>query len=1118
MTTIHDNYLSTFVSDILPEDFLRKYVGKNPKWGFNSLGYLVYKRTYARLLPDGEITEEWWQTIARCINGAQEIGAKYTSEEAQELFDLMFNLKCTLAGRMLWQLGTSTIKRFGANSLINCFFTRISEYEDFCFLFENLMLGGGVGFSVKKEDIHELPRVKKNVTITHQKTNDADFIVPDSREGWVKLLRKTFKAFLETGESFTYSTILVRGYGEKIKGFGGVASGPGSLIEGIETISKILKSREGKKLRYLVVLDICNIIGKIVVSGNVRRTATIALGDADDFLFLRAKRWDLGNIPNWRAMSNNTIYADSYDYILPSVWEGYNGNGEPYGFFNLPLTQKFGRLGELQKDNCEGLNPCFSGDTLVAVADGRNSVTIRELAETGNDVPVYSVDPNTGEVSIKMGRNPRVTGYNKNIVRVTLDNGSHFDVTPDHKVCLLGGEVKLAKDLQKNDSLFHFRKAPEKISQQNRKQYFMVHTDSINMKNKRLFEHRLISQFFEAEKWKARHDEEQKNGWISGGLVVHRKNYDSFDNRPENLEIMTFSDHCALHASMDTQGEKNGKYSGFSNSDIEKAALDLTRTLGRRFSTKEWENFSKETGVPSSFSEWRRTDWFATPSDLAKWAAIECGFESIVNIDPRVVKTYQKAIQQGYDAKIENGVCLVKRYDEYDGSEFWINYQERERAYASVQNALAHRNGRPNSPVNKKRKAELRNYFENESAQKKKQQLDIYFQLREQNGRVLKKTWEQKCREQNVPIRFGSKTMFSGYKELVSVAETYNHKVVSVELLQEKQTVYNITVDDNHTVGIITSIKNNKYGNKIYDGVYLPNCGETPLADGETCDLSDLFLNNLQSKEETIRAAKLLYKTQKAIAAMPYLHKKTNNIVHKNMRVGLGITGICQSFDKIEWLDEVYRELKKFDKEWSKLNGWPESIRLTLVKPSGTLSLLAGATPGIHPGFSEHYIRRIRMSSDDKLVKVCRDMGYHIEYVKNFDGSEDRSTVVVEFPCELKDTLISKNMSAVTQLELVKQIQTVWADNAISVTVYYRKEELPEIKEWLKNNYDNSIKSVSFLLHSEHGFAQAPYEEITEEQYLSMIKNLKTIDDIFEKDLSGGDLESLECEGACPLK
>lgn len=643
--------IELFSSLELPYSFLKKYINKQPNWGFNGLGYIVYKRTYARKL-ENEQTEEWWQTVARCINGAQEIGAGYTPEEAQRLYDYIFNLKGNFAGRMLWQLGTPLVQRFMANSLLNCWFVAMNSIQSFCFLFENLMLGGGVGFSVRREHIYQLPKVKKGVRIQALQTKDADFIVPDSREGWVKLLKNVLTSFLVTGESFTYSTILVRGYGEPIRGFGGTSSGPQILIEGMENICKIMKNREGKQLRSIDVLDICNIIGSIVVAGNVRRTAQIAIGDSDDYLYLRAKRWDLGNIPNWRAMSNNTIYIDDYSYIQDSVWDGYVGNGEPYGFFNLPLSQTTGRLGEKVSDSCEGLNPC----------------------------------------------------------------------------------------------------------------------------------------------------------------------------------------------------------------------------------------------------------------------------------------------------------------------------------------------------------------------------------------------------------------------------------------------------------------------------------GEITLANYECCNLSELYLPNIETREEMLDIAKLLYKTQKAVAAMKYIHKETEEIVHKNMRLGLGITGVAQALDKLEWCDYVYRELKKFDKEWSKQRGWNKSIKLTTVKPSGTLSLLAGVTPGVHPGYSKYFIRRIRMSSNDSLVKYCRDKGFKTEYVKNFDGSEDRRTIVVEFPCEFpENTIFAKDMKAIDQLNLVKKLQTVWSDNAVSCTVYYRKEELPEIKDWLKNNYESSIKSISFLLHSDHGFQQAPYEEITEDEYRKMKAGLKEIDSVIE--ISDNEIESVECStGICPIK
>jgi hypothetical protein len=113
--------------------------------------------------------------------------------------------------------------------------------------------------------------------------------------------------------------------------------------------------------------------------------------------------------------------------------------------------------------------------------------------------------------------------------------------------------------------------------------------------------------------------------------------------------------------------------------------------------------------------------------------------------------------------------------------------------------------------------------------------------------------------------------------------------------------------------------------------------------------------------------------------------------------------------------------------------------------------------------------------------------------------------------------VFAKDVTAIDQLEYVKRLQTDWSDNSVSCTVYYRKEELPQIKEWLKKNYNDNVKTVSFLLHSDHGFDQAPLEEISKEKYEEMIKDITPITDV---SLQESDLElNIECEGgACPVK
>jgi len=264
----------------------------------------------------------------------------------------------------------------------------------------------------------------------------------------------------------------------------------------------------------------------------------------------------------------------------------------------------------------------------------------------------------------------------------------------------------------------------------------------------------------------------------------------------------------------------------------------------------------------------------------------------------------------------------------------------------------------------------------------------------------------------------------------------------------------------------------------------------------------------------------LLYKTQKQITRMNYPYEKTTKIVQKNARLGQSITGILQCpADKIAWLSPAYEYLEALDKEYSAEHGMPTSVRLTTVQPSGTLSLLPGVTPGIHPAFAQYYIRRVRFGSSDPLVDACRKRGYKVQYDVGIDGREDHTRFVVEFPCESPEgSVLAKDMTAVAQLEWVKKMQTEWADNAVSVTVYYRKEELSEIKEWLSKNYDDSVKSVSFLLHTDHNFPLPPYEEISKDAYEKMLDKIDFTIPIHRPAFDGA-VELDDCAtGACPIK
>lgn len=321
---------------------------------WSNLANVVTRRTYNR--KDTGVLENWDKTVERAIGGNVQ-GKNVPEAEIKELLRLAKERKAGPAGRGYWFSGAPAHAKVGGAALNNCWFLTANDWYNFVIAQDLLMLGGGVGLSVEHEFSSKLPKVKKEVYIEHKATKDADFIVPDSREGWCGLLRRVLESYFVTGKGFTYSTVCIRGYGEPIVGFGGTASGPLPLINFIKTICSILQSRAGRSVRPMDAADILTATGEMVVSGNVRRSAIIILGDCWDKEYLKAKRWDLGAIPTHRSCANYSVVCDDIEDFHPLFWKTYE-QGEPFGIVNRVAIQKYGRVGELKADTAIGVNPC----------------------------------------------------------------------------------------------------------------------------------------------------------------------------------------------------------------------------------------------------------------------------------------------------------------------------------------------------------------------------------------------------------------------------------------------------------------------------------------------------------------------------------------------------------------------------------------------------------------------------------------------------------------------------------------------------------------------------------------------------------------------------------------
>ena len=390
---------------LLSPGFLSKY--KHTPSPLGQLGSFVYTRTYSRYLPDKMRRELWCETVQRAVEYNCSL-APTSREEAELLYENMFYLRQFVSGRTLW-VGNTPVAESYPMANYNCAFQVIDSYHAYHDLFYLLMLGCGVGVRVLKEDAGKLPEIRTDVKLKHKDyearakqdrleyTNlsfsgdTATLTIGDSKEGWVQALEHYF-TLLTNREYRKLQTIVVdydsiRPRGERLKSFGGTASGYESMQTMLEKIHRVITLAGIKnwstsvRLEPIQLLDIANIIGENVVSGGVRRTSEIGLVDADDEKCIQAKsklyrqvdgKWELNASISHRQMSNNSIYYRKKPTREKLHWhlEQMRYSGEP-GWINEEAGLK-------RRPEFNGCNPC--GEILLDSHGMCNLTTVNVMA------------------------------------------------------------------------------------------------------------------------------------------------------------------------------------------------------------------------------------------------------------------------------------------------------------------------------------------------------------------------------------------------------------------------------------------------------------------------------------------------------------------------------------------------------------------------------------------------------------------------------------------------------------------------------------------------------------------------------------------------------------------
>lgn len=373
------NFLSFRLSDKFVEGYSARKVDLG--WidaGGNSLGELILIDKYSRLKPDGT-KERWYEVCRRVVEGMYSIQKDWAKNHAllwndnkaqrsaQEAYDLLFQLYWTPPGRGLSSMGSYVVNGLkNSTPLQNCAFistgdmTKVDPTHPFTFLMDVSMLGVGVGYDTKGTAKNFVIHEPLRDVLTQFEPGNV-FVVPDSREGWVEALRLKLESYLiPNRKRLTVDTVLIRAKGEPIVTFGGVAPGPEPLEKLMRKIDQVLGGRDGELLNGKDIVDLMNLIGICVVSGNVRRSAEIALGDYDDKAFLNLKNYEINpERAEWGWMSNNSVFAtpgQDYSEIVPNIAL----NGEP-GVVWMDNVHNYGRMIDPPKKDdhrAAGVNPC----------------------------------------------------------------------------------------------------------------------------------------------------------------------------------------------------------------------------------------------------------------------------------------------------------------------------------------------------------------------------------------------------------------------------------------------------------------------------------------------------------------------------------------------------------------------------------------------------------------------------------------------------------------------------------------------------------------------------------------------------------------------------------------
>lgn len=832
------------------------------------------------------------------------------------------------------------------------------------------------------------------------------FVIPtgDSREAWGKTASDTIIiSGLMGGVGMNMSPVRPRG--SLIRGTGGTATGAVSLMQLINDVGNVIVGGGGRRMALMLCLDITHpdlpefLEAKLDLGqlNNANISAGIPSHMSAEKFQAMVKNGETINFSFNGIESGNGINAsDLWQKIVTHSWK----NGEP-GVLNFHLANQMNNIAYLAP--LISTNPCLTGDALVAVADGRLHVRLDQIED---GTPVYCID-DSGDVVIRPIRHPRKTGFNVPILKVTLDDGSVHRVTPNHKFRLRDGSHLRADELRPGDSLFHLsRYIPDQRSSSRGDQYYTLGYGGGTPKA----EHVEIAKY-------------AYGGFETKTKHVHHKDGTRLNNTPGNLVVENPSTHLSEHSI----GENNNKYINVSNSKLIEIGTRLTKTMGRRFSTNEWQAYAVENGLPSQFSDFRLMA-LGTIGQFSQRCAVEADLGLPVDLDPRTLRFFIKCVTAGYETFMVGERVYVRKICEVCGETFNRIAQLREQCICS--RSCNNRRRVPTSsglaPRNRERaRNSVLTTYANKRIIKQTKQIECLLYLKQKNNHSWpqKKEWFSHCKFSGVTTEIGRRgSPFQSWEELKEAAAGHNTRVISI-VPDGVSDVWNGTVDDFHNFFIGGLEDETPNGRKKFNYINNLQCGEIFLEEYGCCDLGALVLPRFVKDgsfdwdifDESVRLGVRFLDNVLTVNHYPLLEIKNN--CENVRRIGLGVMGLHSALldlglrynspEAFKFVDELFTYMKHtaydasislaiekgpfhaYDQRFLE-SGFMKTMKrgirnkikehgirncaLMTIAPTGTTSIMCGASSGIEPLPPAVYWRTFYKSTADGKCELDREL------------------------------------------------------------------------------------------------------------------------------------------------